>query len=60
MDYLIQFQKIIEDQDGQQLQEVAELQLATQKLESNYKSLAENWSDLRKSMLASTFQEDVA
>ena len=45
---------------AQQLKEVAELQLATQKLESNYKLLAENWSDLRKSVLASTFQEEVA
>jgi type I restriction enzyme S subunit len=45
---------------SQQIQEISELQLATQKLESNYKTLAENWSSLRNAVLASVFAEEVA
>lgn len=45
---------------SQQVQEIAELQLATQKLESNYKAFAENWSELRNVVLASAFENAVA
>lgn len=45
---------------SQQVQEIAELQLATQKLESNYKAFAENWSELKNVVLASAFENAVA
>lgn len=45
---------------SQQIQEISELQLATQKLESNYMILAENLFSLRNAVLASVFEEEVA
>jgi type I restriction enzyme S subunit len=45
---------------SRQIQQIAELQLSTQKLESNYKILAEKWSDLRRAVLASAFEKAVA
>jgi hypothetical protein len=45
---------------SKQIQEIAELQLATKKLESNYRNLAENLSNLRNAVLASVFKQDVA
>lgn len=45
---------------SQQIQEISELQLATQKLESNYKILAANLFSLRKAVLASVFEKEVA
>lgn len=45
---------------SQQVQEITELQLATQKLGSNYNVLSENWSNLRNALLASAFEEAVA
>jgi type I restriction enzyme S subunit len=45
---------------SQQLREITELQLATQKLDTNYKSLTENWSNLRNAILTSAFMEGVA
>jgi type I restriction enzyme S subunit len=45
---------------SQHVREIAELQLATQELESNYKTLTENWYKLRKAILASAFEEAVA
>ena len=45
---------------AQQIREIAELQLSTQKLESNYKILEENHSSLRSAVIASAFKEAVA
>jgi type I restriction enzyme S subunit len=48
------------DVQSQQIREIAELQLATQKLESNYKILEENHSSLRSAVIASALKEAVA
>lgn len=45
---------------SQQVREIAELQLATKELESNYRNLTESWSELRNAVLASTFEDAVA
>jgi type I restriction enzyme S subunit len=45
---------------SQQIQEISELQLATQKLEVNYKSLAEKCTNLRSALLSSAFDEAIA
>ena len=45
---------------SQQIREIAELQRATNELESNYNALTENWTELRNVVLASAFEEAVA
>jgi restriction endonuclease S subunit len=45
---------------SQQVREITELQLATQKIESNYKDLAKKLFELRNAVLASAFEEEVA
>jgi len=48
------------EMQSQQVREIAELQLATQKIESNYKNLAKKLFELRNAVLASVFEEEVA
>jgi len=48
------------EMQSQQVREIAELQLATQKIESNYKDLAKKLFELRNAVLASAFEEEVA
>jgi len=55
---LIQLPSLI--MQSQQIRQITELQLATQKLESNYKALTERWTQLRNAVLASAFEEAVA
>lgn len=48
------------EMQSQQVREIAELQLAAQKIESNYKDLAKKLFELRNAVLASAFEEEVA
>lgn len=48
------------EMQSQQVREIAELQLATQKIESNYNDLAKKLFELKNAVLSSAFEEEVA
>jgi len=48
------------EMQSQQVREIAELQLATQKIESNYNDLAKKLLELKNAVLSSSFEEAVA
>jgi len=48
------------EMQSQQVREIAELQLATQKIESNYNDLAKKLFELKNAVLTSSFEEAVA
>jgi len=48
------------EMQSQQVREIAELQLATQKIESNYNDLAKKLLELKNAVLTSSFEEAVA